>query len=131
MSIDLVTILESILFVAADPVPAERLLSTLGCADAELSAALDALGEQLQARGIRLQRSAEGFQLVSAPEHATVVERFLGIQATGKLSAAAMETLAIIAYRQPVSRAQIEEVRGVNSDRAIHSLLGQGLIQEV
>ena len=128
---ELVPVLESVLFVAADPVPLERLRSTLGCSDSELSETLEALAEQLRTRGIRLQRGAEGAQLVSAPENAATVEKFLGIQASGKLSGAAMETLAIVGYRQPVSRLQIEEIRGVNSDRALRSLLSQGLIQEV
>jgi len=128
---ELIPVLESVLFVAADPVPFERLRSALGCSGSELADALAALGDQLQMRGIRLQRDAEGAQLVSAPEHAATVERFLGIQASGKLSGAAMETLAIVGYRQPVSRLQIEEIRGVNSDRALRSLLSQGLIQEV
>lgn len=128
---ELVSLLESLLFVAADPVPPERLRSTLGCSETTLTEVVDALSEQLQARGIRLQRGPEGFELVSAPEHAAIVEKFLGIQASGRLSGPAMETLAIIGYRQPVSRLQIEEIRGVNSDRALRSLLNQGLIQEV
>jgi segregation and condensation protein B len=123
--------LESLLFVAAEPAPLDRLRSALDCTGAELNAALDALEEALRGRGIRLQRGADGVQLVSAPEYAQPIEKFLGIQLSGKLSAAALETLAIVAYRQPIHRLQIEEIRGVNCERVLRSLIAQGLIQEV
>lgn len=122
---------ESILFVSAEPVPLERLRSVLECDETALEAALRDLADGLAGRGVRLQRDREGVQLVTAPEYTARVERFLGIQAGSRPSAAALETLAIIAYRQPVGRPQIEEIRGVNSDRAIRSLIVQGLIQEV
>jgi segregation and condensation protein B len=127
----LVAAIESLLFVAGETTPVERLRSALGCTEAEVELALAALSEQLQPRGVRLQRGRDGVQLVSAPEHAPIVERFLGIQAASKPSAAALETLAIVAYRQPVNRGQIEEIRGVNCDRVLRSLVAQGLIQEV
>lgn len=128
---DLTTAIESLLFVAPEPIPLDRLRATLGCTEAELEGALLTLEERLLGRGIRLQRSTEGVQLVSAPECAPLVEKFLGIQSSARLSAAALETLAIIAYRQPVHRLQIEEIRGVNSERVLRSLLAQGLIEEV
>lgn len=128
---DLALALESVLFVAAEPAPLDRLRSALGCSAAEIEGALATLAESLGGRGIRLQRSGEGVQLVSAPEYAAAVEKFLGIQSSGKLSAAALETLAIVAYRQPVHRLQIEEIRGVSSERVLRSLIAQGLIQEV
>ncbi len=122
---------EAILFVAGEPVTRDRLRSALACDAAALDAAVDALGERLTDRGIRLQRHADTLQLVSAPELAAPVERFLGIQAASKPSAAALETLAIVAYRQPISRAQIEEIRGVGCERVLRSLAAQELIQEV
>jgi segregation and condensation protein B len=131
MTADLPSLLESILFVSAEPVPLERLRSALGCSAAELDAALTAVGEQLEGRGVRLQRGADGAQLVTAPEHAEQVEKFLGIQVASQPSAAALETLAIIAYRQPISRPRIEEIRGVNSDRVLRTLVAQGLVEEV
>ena len=70
-------------------------------------------------------------QMVTAPESADHVRRFLGLELSGKLSAAALETLAIIAYRQPATRAQIESIRGVNSDSVLRTLLNYGLIEEV
>jgi segregation and condensation protein B len=127
----LVTGLESLLFVAAEPAPLERLRAALGCSVEEVEAAVAALTEQLADRGIRVQRSADGVHLVSAPEHAHSVEQFLGLQAASKPSSAALETLAIVAYRQPVTRSQIDEIRGVSSERVVRSLVAQGLIQEV
>lgn len=127
----LAAVVESILFVSPEPVPIERLRSVLECDAAALEAALRCLAADLTKRGVRLQRDREGIQLVTAPEHAARVERFLGIQASARPSPAALETLAIVAYRQPIGRPQIEEIRGVNSDRAIRSLIVQGLIQEV
>ena len=131
VALSLAWLLESLLFVSAEPVPYERLRATLNCDEAQLEDALAQLGADLSTRGIRLQRSDEGAHLVSAPEHSAVVEKFLGIQAAGKLSAAALETLAIIAYRQPISRLNIEDIRGVNSDRLVRGLVAQGLVQEV
>ena len=69
-------------------------------------------------------------QLTTAPEHADLVERFLGLEATTHLSRAALETLAIIAFQQPVTRPQIESIRGVNSDSMLKGLLSKGLIAE-
>lgn len=131
MSPDLAAALESVLFVSTEPVPPDRLCEVLGCSEAEFEAATEDLAEKLRGRGIRLQRSVAGLQLVSAPEFALQVEKLLGSQPTGKLSAAALETLAIVAYRQPIHRARIEEIRGVNSERVVRSLIAQGLIEEV
>jgi segregation and condensation protein B len=80
--------------------------------------------------GLRLQRHQGRVQLTTAPEAAQLVERFLGLEATSRLSRAALETLAMIAYQQPVTRPQIDAVRGVNSDGVLKSLLNKGLIQE-
>ena len=128
---DLARVLEAVLFVAAEPAPLDRLQTVLGCEASELEGAMQSLAEDLGPRGIRLQRGADGIQLVSAPEHAQPIEKFLGIQASGKLSSAALETLAIVAYRQPVHRLQVEEIRGVSCERVLRSLIAQGLIQEV
>jgi len=84
-----------------------------------------------QGRGIRLQQLGEQVQLVTAPENARYVAALLGLPMTAKLTTAALETLAVISYRQPVTRAQIEAVRGVNSDRALASLIQHGLVVEV
>lgn len=81
-------------------------------------------------RGIRVQRSKDRLQLVSAPDTAPAIEKFLGLEGGGHLSTPALETLAIIAYRQPITRPALEDIRGVNCDGVIHSLVTRGLIQE-
>lgn len=127
----LVMLLEALLFVAVEPTPADRLATALGVSVERVQAGLTQLEAQLQRRGIRLQRHREAFQLVSAPEAAAAIETFLGLDLTTKLSRAALETLAIIAYRQPITRPQIDAIRGVSSDGVIRSLLHRGLIEEV
>ena len=122
--------LEALLFVAAEPVANQQLAAALETTTTAVEQGLRALDETLAARGLRLQRHGGRVQMTSAPEHAALIERFLGLEATSRLSRAALETLSIIAYQQPVTRPQVDEVRGVNSDSMLKSLLSKGLIQE-
>jgi len=122
--------LEALLFVAAEPVLPTQLAAALETTTTEVEQGLRALEESLQARGLRVQRHAGRVQLTTAPEFAELIERFLGLEATTRLSRAALETLSIIAYQQPVTRPQVDAVRGVNSDGMMKSLLNKGLIQE-
>jgi segregation and condensation protein B len=122
--------LEGLLFVAAEPVMLSHLSEALEVAPSLVEAALKELDDALQSRGLRLQRHAGRVQLTTAPQLAGAIERFLGLEATTHLSRAAIETLAIIAYQQPVTRPQIDAVRGVNSDSMLKSLLNKGLIFE-
>jgi segregation and condensation protein B len=124
-------LLEGLLFVAAEPVAPAQLASALDLNVTTVEKGLEELEEQLRTRGLRLQRHAGRVQLTTAPELAESVERFLGLEATSRLSRAALETLAIIAYQQPVTRPAVDAVRGVNSDGVIKSLLSKGLLQEV
>ncbi len=123
--------LESLLFVSAEPVTPAQLAVALEVTLPEVELGLQELEEGLRQRGLRLQRHAGRVQLTTAPETAELVERFLGLEATSRLSRAALETLAIVAYQQPITRPYIEGVRGVSSDGVMRSLLGKGLIQEV
>jgi segregation and condensation protein B len=127
----LARLLESLLFVAGEPAPIERLASALTQPVEDIELALLMLADNLQKRGIRLQRHHDAVQLVTMPEAADVIEVYLGLDLTTKLSRAALETLAIIAYRQPITRPQIEAIRGVSSDGVIRTLLHRGLVQEV
>lgn len=122
--------LEAILFVAAEPVTTAHLATALDVAPSVIERGLNELDASLSTRGLRLQRHAGRVQLTTAPELAELIERFLGLEATTHLSRAALETLAIIAYQQPVTRPQIDSIRGVNSDSMIRSLLNKGLILE-
>ncbi len=129
--ISLPAMIEGLLFVAAEPVSPLQLAAALDLNVTEVEKGLDELEEQLHRRGLRLQRHSGRVQLTSAPEMAEAVERFLGLEATSRLSRAALEALAIIAYQQPVTRPGVDAIRGVNSDGVIKSLLSKGLLQEV
>jgi segregation and condensation protein B len=123
--------IESILFVANEPVPLSTLAQAVQFTPLQVEKALTRLESSLTERGIRLQRTGDLIQLASAPEWGPYVERFLGLESKQRMSGAALESLAIVAYKQPVTRAGVEAVRGVNSDGAIASLVSRGLIEEI
>jgi segregation and condensation protein B len=122
--------LEALLFVAGEPVTPAQLATALDVAHSVVERGLHELEMVLATRGLRLQRHAGRVQLTTAPRMAQLIERFLGLEATTHLSRAALETLAIVAYQQPVTRPQIDAIRGVNSDSMLKSLLHKGLILE-
>jgi len=122
--------LEALLFVAAEPVMTSQLAAALDVSTSVVERALNELDASLSGRGLRLQRHSGRVQLTTAPQLAELIEHFLGLEATTHLSRAALETLAIIAYQQPVTRPQIDSIRGVNSDSMMKSLLNKGLILE-
>lgn len=125
--------IESILFVSGRPLEYDELRKLLDSDGSTLDAGLETLARQLESheRGIRLQRLGTQVQLVTAPENARYIAALLGLPMTARLTTAALETLAVIVYRQPITRAQIEAVRGVNSDRALASLIQHGLVVEI
>jgi segregation and condensation protein B len=125
--------LESLLFVAGRSLDLAELRKLLLVDDRRLREGLRALEEECEAhaRGIRLQRMGDQVQFVSAPENARFVAALLGLPTQAKLTTAALETLAVVAYRQPITRGQLEAIRGVNSDRALLSLMQHGLVMEV
>lgn len=129
-ALSLKSLVESLLFVSDEPVAIDKLAAVLGAAPQEIEGVLTELTAEYRSRGFRLQRKGHSVQIVSAPEAAEYVRRFLGLDAGGRLSPAALETLAIVAYRQPVTRSQVQAVRGVDSDGVIRTLLNQGLIEE-
>lgn len=119
--------------MASGTVTSSQLAFALDMAVQDIENALNELTSYYEqnARGLRLQRHHGRFQLTTAPELAPIVERFLNLDTTSRLSRAALETLAIIAYKEPITRPQIDGIRGVNSDGVLKSLLSKGLIQEV
>jgi segregation and condensation protein B len=124
--------LEALLFVAAAPVTVAQLAEALDQKQQDVENGLRALEKYYnQERGLSLQWHAGRVQLTTAPAMAGLVEKFLGLEATARLSRAALETLTIIAYRQPITRPAIDSVRGVSSDGVLKSLLSKGLVQEV
>jgi segregation and condensation protein B len=124
-------VIESILFVADEAVDISLLSRALRRPADAIEQALTELEERCAEGGTRLQRTRDTVQLVTAPEAGPFVERFLGLESRQRLSGAALESLAIIAYKQPMTRAGVEQVRGVNSDGAIASLIARGLVEDV
>ena len=122
-------VLESILFVADEPVTIARLADALQAKRSLVREAARSLAQDYDGRGLRVQYHDDHVQMVTAPEIAPYVERFLGLQFSGKLSAAALETLAIVAYRQPITTPEIEAVRGVNCQGVLKSLVARGLVE--
>lgn len=122
---------ESLLFVADAPVSIGRLAEVLEVTPGQVERALADLEATYAGRGLRLQRAGSRVQFITAPKAALCVERLLGLEARTRLSRAALETLAIVAYRQPITRPEIEAIRGVSSDSVLRTLLGVGLIEEV
>ena len=125
-------IIEAILFVSGDPVRVDALAHAMNLTVSELEAALAALGDHLslENRGIQLNRSGETVFLSICPRYAKQVEDFLQPLQKQPLSQAVLETLSIIAYRQPVTKGDIEAVRGVKCDYSVQSLVNKGFIEE-
>ena len=124
--------LEAILLAAGDTATVEALARALDLSPDVVEEGLTLLDAHYAAggHGARLLRLGARVQLGTAPELGDVVARFLGVPAQGRLTPAALETLSIVAYRQPITRPQIEGLRGVNCDHVLRSLLEQGLIEE-
>lgn len=122
---------EAILFVAPEPISPYQISTILEESPWAIKKALEELEELYQQRGIRLQHHDGKIQLVSAPEFAFLIESYLELESTSSLSQAALETLSIIAYQQPVTRPQVDAIRGVNSDAVLKTLISKGLITEI
>lgn len=127
------SIIEAILFVAGDPVSVEELGKALDLSEEETLQAVEALEKEYETsrRGILLRRYGKHLRLETRPECAPYVERMLQPVQRQTLSQAALETLAVVAYRQPATRGDVELVRGVKCDYSIQSLLSKGLIKEI
>jgi segregation and condensation protein B len=123
--------IEAILFSSNRPLRLRELQQVTDSDRETIERALDELRESLTQRGLMLQRHHDQVQLVTRPELAAYVRRALRPEVTGRLSTAAYETLAIVAYQQPVARSKIEEIRGVNSDGVLSNLELRDLVREV
>lgn len=129
--IELTPQLEAVLFASGDPVPVARLSLVFGVPEEDILVTARKLADYYEknSRGIRLLKLGESLQLCSAPEHAKLIARVIEHRAAPKLSPGALEALAIIAYFQPVTRAYVEQVRGVDSSYTVSSLVAKGLIE--
>lgn len=122
--------LEAILVATDRPLTAEDFSRVLAVDPGPVNAALESLAESYGDRGFELRRTARGWQLTSRAAYQPVVAAFVKDGQTARLSQAALEALAIVAYRQPMTRAQVGQIRGVNSDGVIRALLVRGLVRE-
>ncbi len=124
--------LEALLFVTDEPVSALRLAEMLEIDVIEVERRLDNLQESLAAanRGVQLREVAGGWRMFTHPVYHELIEKYVISWDTRKLTAAALETLAIVAYTQPTTRAQVSSIRGVSSDSPINSLVEKGLLRE-
>jgi segregation and condensation protein B len=130
--IELQRIIESILFAAGERVEISRLAMTLEVDEDEIIAATDALANDMayNRRGIRILRLDNGYQMVSSGEMADYVTKALETRKPPKLSASQLETLTIVAYYQPATKAMVEQIRGVDSSYSVAALLNKKLIEE-
>lgn len=130
---DPLSALEAILFVTEAPVPIAELAEVLESGADEVKTMIEQLSDRLDERGsgLTVRRFAGGYRLYSRPEAYPFLERFSSSATARRVSPAALEVLSVIAYRQPVARSQIGEIRGVDSDSSIRSLERMGLIKEV
>ena len=130
---DAAAALESILFVAESPVPEAELSEVLELPPQEVAQALTALGDRLSASGsgLILKEAGGGWRLYTRPDLRPHLERFAASPTATRLSRAALESLTVVAYRQPVSRGQVTEIRGVDSEQALRTLERRGLIEIV
>lgn len=122
--------LEALLFVATSPVGMNELAEAMQISPREVQQALEQLETSYQSRGLRIQHHRSKVQLTTSPDVSDEVERFLQLESSQKLTRASLEALSIIAYQQPVTRPEIDAIRGVNSDSVLKTLLRLGLIEE-
>ena len=126
-------ILEAVLFVAEQPISEAELAEVLEIPRDDVAATLEELEQELReaGRGVTLRRVGGGWRMYAVPDAHPYLERFAATEKATRLSNAALETLAVVSYKQPVSRGQVSEVRGVDSERALHTLERRGLVVEV
>ncbi len=125
--------LEAVLFVASEPIPEAELAGLVELSKPQVLKELEALGSDLDERGsgLVLRNVGGGWRLYTRPEARPFLERFAQSARASRLSKPALETLAVVAYRQPVTRAQVSEIRGVDAESALQTLEERGLIEEI
>ena len=122
---------ESILYAAGESASISAIAGALDVSQLDVETALEDLGALCGGRGVRILRHGDEVQLATAPEYAEKIQKFLGLEASNRLSSAALETLAIIAYKQPITKPQIEMIRGVSCDGVIKTLELHTLVKEL
>ncbi|MDH3730188.1 MAG: SMC-Scp complex subunit ScpB [Acidimicrobiia bacterium] len=132
MMVDTRAALEAVLFVAPEPIPETELAGLVELSKAQVRKELEALGVDLDERGsgLVLRNVGGGWRLYTRPEARPFLERFAQSARASRLSKPALETLAVVAYRQPVTKAQVSEIRGVDAESALQTLEDRGLIED-
>jgi segregation and condensation protein B len=123
--------IESLLFVASKPLTLKQLAKWTGSSESAVQAAVDALSVARAGQGVVLLSASDGFQLATNSENSELVKNFLNADLRESLTEATVEVLGIVAYRQPISKAEIESIRGVNSQYSLRALLMRGLIEKI
>jgi len=132
VSTSLEVLLETILFISPSALSVTQLANLINKKPKEIEAALNNLDAYFKnERGIRLQNNHGKYQITTSPEFSPLIQSVIGLDEAATLSQAALEALSIIAYRQPITRPEVDEIRGVNSDGVIRNLMNKGLIHEV
>lgn len=127
-----ISAVEAVLFASGEPVAVQAMIEMLGVTAPEFEPVLQGLALRYdEDRGVRLMRFDDSLQLCTRPQYMDLIEKVLQPVRKQTLTQAALETLAVVAYRQPVTRMEIEQIRGVQCDRAVATLLHHGLIAEV
>jgi segregation and condensation protein B len=123
--------IESVLFVANRPMSVKKLTEVTGASKEDVNAALDEIAavRNVDGSGVRLLRNAGEAQLSTSPENSKMVQEYLKDETTGELSKPSLETLTIVAYRGPVTKAELEQIRGVNCSLILRNLLMRGLVE--
>jgi segregation and condensation protein B len=124
-------LIENLLFLSQEPLTVKRLAESLPCSKEEIAAALDALQAEYENRGLKLRCLSDGWMFTTEPFLAQQIEDFYDLQRRRRLTRASLETLAIIAYNQPVTRSGIEAIRGVQTSGTIQTLLDANLIKVI
>jgi segregation and condensation protein B len=128
---ELTSKLEALLFVSNKPLTAKELAKFIGSSEADVTTALQSMVEQRKSNGIVLLEASGTYQLATNSAHAELIKNFLNADLREALTDATVEVLAIIAYRQPISKSEIEAIRGVNSQYSLRALLMRGLVEKI
>lgn len=129
-TLDIIKAIDALLLISPEPVTPAHIASVIGVDMQEVEKCVETMTEKYRNRGVRIQNYGGRIALTTAPELSGFIERFLGLETSSRLSRAGLETLAIIAYQQPVTRPYIESIRGVGCDGVMKSLIGKGLVRE-
>ncbi|MEK9152673.1 MAG: SMC-Scp complex subunit ScpB [Patescibacteria group bacterium] len=122
--------IESILFIANRPMSVKKLAEIVGASREDVTAAIDELSSvHGQERGVRLMRNGSDVQLATAPENSGMIRDFLKDETTGELTKPSLETLTVVAYRGPIAKAELEQIRGVNCSLILRNLMMRGLVE--